>query len=154
MKRIVFLLILLAVSALSCTKNKIFEKYVDIENNRWKNSEAISFDVDIKDANIPYDVIVCVRHSTYYAFANLNLIVSMTTPQGENRVKPLTIFVRSSDGKFLGDGAGDLWDISAPAYEKLTFNSPGIYKFDITNTMPMYELPNILDVGLIVKKSK
>jgi len=70
------------------------------------------------------------------------------------RTKDYNIFLRNTDGSFKGDGAGDLWDITYPVFTDITLPDAGIYKFEVQNVMPIMELPDIMDVGLIVRKAE
>ncbi len=154
MKKAIIMLAIIPLILTSCSKNKVFEKYTKIENYKWKRDKLITFDVDIKDPKTNYDVTLALRHTTYYAFANIKVDVSVTFPSGELRTKYYNIFVRNTDGSFLGQGAGDLWDLTYPVFTDMTFPEAGIYKFEVQNVMPIMELPDIMDVGLIVRKSE
>jgi gliding motility-associated lipoprotein GldH len=154
MKKTVLMLAILSALLISCSKNKIFEKYIKIENHEWKRDNLIQFDVDIKDVKSNYDITLALRHTTYYAFANIKVNVTITFPGGEMRTKDYNIFVCDTDGSFKGDGAGDLWDITYPVFNDITFPDAGVYKFEVQNVMPIMELPDIMDVGLIVRKAE
>lgn len=154
MKKTIFLCAIIVALLTSCSKNKVFEKYIRIENYKWKRDKLVTFDVDIKDVKTNYDVTLALRHTTYYAFANIRVNVTITYPGGDIRTKDYNIFVRNTDGSFKGDGAGDLWDITYPVFTDITFSETGIYKFEVQNVMPLTELPDIMDVGLIVRKAE
>jgi gliding motility-associated lipoprotein GldH len=154
MKKTIFLLAMLSTLLSACSKNKVYEKYIKIDNYKWKRDKLITFDVDIKNTNSNYDVILALRHTTYYAFANIKVNVTITFPSGEMRTRDYNIFLRDADGSFKGDGAGDLWDITYPVFDDITFPDVGNYKFEVQNVMPIVELPDIMDVGLIVRKAE
>jgi gliding motility-associated lipoprotein GldH len=154
MKKTIVLLLLLSTILTSCSKDKVFEKYIKIENNKWKRDNIITFNVDIKDAKPNYDITLALRHTPYYSFANIKVNVTLTFPSGDIRTRDFNIFLRNPDGSFKGDVAGDLWDINYPVFNEITFPDPGIYKIEVQNIMPIVELPDIMDVGMIVRKSK
>jgi gliding motility-associated lipoprotein GldH len=154
MKKTILIFATLFALLASCSKNKIFEKYTSIENYKWKRDNLIRFDVDIKDVKTNYDVTLALRHSTYYSFANIRVNVTITFPAGDIRTKDYNILIRDTDGSFKGDGAGDLWDITYPVFTDMTLPDAGIYKFEVQNVMPLMELPDIMDVGLIVRKTE
>jgi gliding motility-associated lipoprotein GldH len=101
-----------------------------------------------------YDVIVEVRHASHYPFANLLIELNIIYPSGEERVKAHDLLLRNSDGKFKGNGLGDIWDVSIPVYKNHSFNALGKYKFAIRNIMPVHETPGLMEIGLNIKKSK
>lgn len=138
----------------ACDSGKIFQRFEDIDNYRWSRDKAVSFDVSVKDASASYDVFLAIRHTSYYAFANLMVNMIAVYPSGEERTKDYDFFLKETDGSFKGEGAGDLWDIEFPLMEKVSFPEAGNYTFTISNIMPMPETDDIMQVGLIVKKSK
>jgi hypothetical protein len=48
---------------------------------------------------------------------------------------------------------GDIYDLEVPIMKKVRFPITGDYKFDIQNIMSRPETANIMQIGLIVKKS-
>ncbi len=149
-----YLIMLLMLAFTSCTQNKVFEKFVKIENYNWKRDKIIKFEVPIEDTLSLYDVTLTIRHTSYYAYANIRVNMMISYPSGDMRVKDYNIFVRNPDGSFNGDGAGDLWDVTHPALEGVSFPVKGTYVFEVQNVMPLVETPDIMDVGLIVRKAK
>lgn len=155
MKKVLLsLIVIVFVLFQSCSKNKVYEKYIKIENHKWKRDNIITFDVEIKDTFSKYDIVLAIRHTTYYAFANIKVNVTMISPDKNLRTKDFNIFLRNNDGSFKGDGAGDLWDITYPVFTDISIEKPGTYVFEVQNIMPLFELPDIMDVGLVVRKVK
>jgi len=154
MARYKYLVFLLLLILSACTNNKIFEKYIKTGNNVWKRDNVIKFEVPVDDTLSMYDVTIAIRHSSYYAFANIKVNLTISYPSGDMRTKEFNIFVRNEDGSFKGDGAGDLWDVTYPALQGVSFPFKGTYIFEIQNVMPLMETPDVMDVGLIVRKSK
>jgi len=138
----------------SCGHNKIFEKHIKIENYLWKRDNIIKFEVPVEDTISLYDVTIAIRHTSYYAYANIRVNMMISYPSGDTRTKDFNIFVRDTDGSFKGDGAGDLWDITYPALQGISLPFKGTYIFEVQNIMPLIETDDIMDVGLIVRKSK
>jgi gliding motility-associated lipoprotein GldH len=154
MKKTILLLAIISALFTSCSKNKVFEKFIKLDNYKWKRDNLIHFDVDIKDVKTNYDVTLALRHTTYYPFANIKVNVTITFPSGEMRTRDYNIFIRNTDGSFKGDGAGDLWDITYPVFTDITFPDVGVYKFEVQNVMPVMGLSDIMDVGLVVRKAE
>jgi gliding motility-associated lipoprotein GldH len=153
MKKI-FLLCFISLLFLGCDSGKVYQRYEDLTGNRWARENVVSFEVNIEDAAPEYDVILAVRHSTYYLFADLMVNLTAIYPSGEERTKDYDFFVKEDDGSFKGEGAGDLWDIEFPMLEKVKFPEKGKYTFKVSNIMPIPETGDILQIGLIVRKSE
>jgi gliding motility-associated lipoprotein GldH len=150
-------LILLAICPLfliACKSNKIFEQYKDIDNNKWSRDNVISFNVNIEDISIPYDVSLAIRHSSYYVWADIMVNMTVIYPSEEERTKDHDLMLRNKDGSFKAEGAGDLWDITFPIFSSFKFTETGKYQFKVQNIMPQPVTEDIMQVGLIVKKSK
>jgi gliding motility-associated lipoprotein GldH len=149
-----FMIVLAALVLLvSCSRNKIFESYKDIENYKWTFNNSVTFEVNIEDISIPYDVELALRHTSYYAWANIKVNLMTVYPSGEERTRDFDFMLRNSDGSFKAEGAGDFWDISFPLMSKFSFSEKGKYTFRIQNIMPQAVTDDIMQVGLIVKKS-
>ncbi len=139
---------------MSCSRGKVYEKFIKIDNYTWARDQVIKFEVPVEDTLSLYDVTIAVRHTSYYAYANIRVNMMITYPSGDMRTKDYNIPIRDKEGNFIGDGAGDLWDITIPALQKVSFPFKGTYIFEIQNVMPLMKTPDIMDVGLTVRKSK
>ncbi len=153
MKRSTIFFVLLPLLLLSCNKNKVFDKHHDFDGNKWGKTDIVTFDADIDKVDQEYDIFVAVRHTTAYAFANVIVDLTIETPAGEKRTMQHSLIIRSADGKFLGDGLGDIYDISIPVFKKMLFKYPGKYKFTLENKMHLVEMPDLMSIGIIIKKS-
>jgi gliding motility-associated lipoprotein GldH len=153
MKRIISLLLCSALFA-GCNPGKIFERYEDIDNNKWSHDKVVTFSVNIEDTGTPYDVGLAIRHSSYYAYANIKVNVTVVFPSGEERTLNHDLLLRNTDGTFKAEGAGDLWDITFPVYSGINFTEKGTYTFKVLNIMPQAVTEDIMQIGLIVTKVK
>jgi gliding motility-associated lipoprotein GldH len=148
------LIILLFLFFLSCTPGKIFEKHIKMGNLAWNRFNTVTFDVNIKDTGPAYDIYIAIRHITDMPYPEIDVYFYFTTPGGETRSRKITIPVKDKDGNNLGDGLGELWDLQYLAWEEFKFDKPGICEFEVSSAMSQMDLIGILEVGLIVKKSR
>ncbi len=137
---------------MSCHKNKVYEKHINLENNTWERNHALSFQVNIQETK-PHDIYIAVRHASYYPFANVVVGLTIETPKNEKRFMKHDLLVRHPEGSFKGDGLGDIWDINIKVFENFPINEAGEYTFTIENLMHLVEVKGIMAMGLIVKKS-
>jgi gliding motility-associated lipoprotein GldH len=138
----------------SCDPKVVYEKHIDIERITWGRFDVKSFEFEIKDISATYDFYIAIRHHTEVPFKFINTRLILYTPSGEERIMDQKISLRDNDGKLLGDGMGDLWDVLYLVREGYEFTEPGICKVEVSSTMPQADLPGILQVGLVVKKGK
>jgi len=148
------LFILFAFLLSSCGKDRVFKAIHDFDNGKWAKSDIVTFEANIENADIEYDILIAVRHASAYPFANVIIGLTLETPSGEKRMMEHSLIIRNTDGTFKGDGLGDIYDISVPVYKKVQFKTPGKFKFIIENRMPLVEMPGIMSIGLIINKSK
>ena len=147
------LIILLSLFLFSCSKNKIFEKFEKIDNYEWSMNKVIEFDVPIEDTASFYNVYIPVRHIDNYPYDGLLINFSYDAPNGESHTKNYKLKFRDTEGKFVGDVAGDIWDEMNIIMKRAKFNAIGTYKFEIINDMPKTPTPCIMEVGLRIEKS-
>lgn len=139
-----------------CSKGRIFEKYHKFENNAWKRiDENVWFEVPVKDTAAYYDIIVAIRHATFYPYDYISIGMTSYAPSGEMRYSEHKIQLKDEKGAFLSKGLGDIWDMEVPVKKKFSFNRTGVFKFEIENlTGNKYLVPGIMEIGLIVVKTK
>ena len=153
MKKLILTLVLFTAVFSSCDPGKIYEKHIDNERITWNRFDVKTFRVDIKDISSSYDFYVAIRHLTDVPLKYITIKSIIYTPSGETRMMEHKIMLKDDEGKLLGKGMGDLWDIVYLAREDLQFSEPGTCTVEISSTMMQTNLPGIMQVGLIVKKS-
>lgn len=155
MRKISVVIFFLAIIFTACDSNRIYEEHKKTgKKNVWNRFEQMQYDVNIEEPG-NYTIIVAIRHAQHYPYANINIDFEMVKPNGENRITPLKIMLKDEEtGKFMGKGAGDIWDFEYPVYENINFADTGNYHFEIDNVMPVYDLPGIMEIGLVVEKNE
>lgn len=147
---VLFSVLLLA----SCSNNVVFSKYEKFENNEWYAKNKVSFDVEMEDINSFHDISVMVRHADAYPYSNLYLFLTTTYPDGKVTLDTLECILANPKGEWMGNGAGDIFDITIPLKQSTRFPLAGKYNFKFEQAMRTDPLPLIMDFGFEVKKSK
>lgn len=153
-KKQFYILILLPIILFSCSKNKVFEKFEKFSDNEWPMNKVVTFDVLIEDTSAFYDVSIPVRHIDNFPYDGLLVVMTIYTPTGEERSKKYKLQLRDDDGKFVGEGSGDIWDATVSVIKKTKFNKAGTYKFELVNDMPKTPTPCVMEIGLRIDKSE
>jgi gliding motility-associated lipoprotein GldH len=154
MKKLLAPLLLGLVILSSCNPSTIYEKHIDIERITWSRFDIKTFEVDIKDISPGYDFYIAIRHHTDVPFKFITVKFTLYTPSGEIRTIENKIQLKDDEGKLLGDGMGDLWDVVQLLRKDFHFTEPGMCKVEISSTMSKADLPGIMQVGLIVRKAR
>ena len=154
MRKLVIILGILLVTFSSCNKNKIYEKRLEFENYTWNRLKPLFFDISISDIKSEYNIYFTLRHITQYPYDKLKINLTITSPSGDERTTVHNFIVKDADGKFTGEGTGDLWDIKLLVKGNISFNKPGVYKIQIDNLMDYFDVVGLVDFGVIVEKTK
>jgi len=153
-------LILLLVSTIvclflfSCDENRIYEENREIPDATWSSGNGLKFEVDVKDPSIPANFYINVRNADGYPFSNLYLFIKTTFPNGIISADTLECVLADENGKWLGNGLGDIYDNQIPFKRNVRFPLPGKYSFEIKHGMRSDILPLIMDVGLRIEKAE
>ncbi len=153
MKKLLPVILLLIAFFSSCNPKKIYEKHLDNERITWNRFDVKKFEVQIDNISAKYDFYIAIRHHTEVPLNSLNVDFILYTPSGEERIMEHEIKLRDREGKLLGNGMGDLWDIEYPAWLGFQFTEPGTCRVEISSGMPQTDLPGIMQVGLIILKN-
>lgn len=148
----ILLMALLALS--SCTRRKVFSEYHKFGNFTWNRFEMLTFDVPIADEESLYEIAVAVRHIPQFPYGDLDINLTIKSPDGEMRSGDFTLKLKDKNGKWLGDGMGDLYDIEIPVHKNMKFSGKGVTRIEIENKMNKFEIRGIMEVGLVVRKAK
>lgn len=138
----------------SCSNSMVFSKYQNFENNEWFVKNKVSFDVEMTDANSLHDISVMVRHADAYPYSNLYLFLTTKYPDGKVTLDTLECILANPKGEWMGNGAGDIFDITIPLKQSTRFPLVGKYSFTFEQAMRTDPLPLIMDFGFEIKKSK
>ncbi len=144
---------LLLMFLASCEKNRVYEKNISIEKYTWDSKVVPAFTVEIPDTSALYNIYVNIRHIDLYPFQNIWLLVDTQFPDGTHTDRRIEIILANDEGKWHGEGLGDIWDFRSLIQENAFFNKAGTYTFTITQNMREDPLPGIMAVGLRVEKT-
>lgn len=151
----VFIVLSVASVALSsCSKGIVFSKYETFKDQEWFSKNKVTFDMDITDATSLNDISIMVRHADAYPYSNLYLFLTTKYPDGKSTTDTLECILANDKGEWMGDGAGDIFDITIPLKKSVRFPLVGKYSFTFEQAMRTDPLPLIMDFGMEVKKSK
>ncbi len=153
--RLFFITILILLTFLSaCNKNKIFKEYQALDNYSWNRFKKIVFECTIADSENNYDIYIAVRYVDGVPYRTIQSGLQIIFPDGEERYNSIELNIRNKDGSYKGSVAGDIWDCSILVLKNYPLLEKGKYSFIIHNLMDKVETPGIMEIGLIVEKSK
>ena len=149
--------ILISVLALaffsSCDSSRVFEDNIEIPDHEWFQEKPVVLSAEISDTSMAYNVYINVRHAGYYRFSNLYMFVNTQFPDGRIQRDTVECILASPEGKWMGDGLGDIWDNRVLFKSNVSFRQPGTYRFELIQAMRIDPLPGIMDAGLRIEKA-
>ena len=119
------------------------------DDMQWKQSDTASFEFKIDEAGT-HDVDILVRHVHGFPYAELG-ILAITKGPGWMDTQMIVIPVIGSEGQYLGDGSGDMFDLQHVLHPALPLNQ-GAYEIQLIHQMQRDPLPLIMEVGIQVSK--
>ena len=138
-----------------CKRIDVFEKNSSIPKNQWNYSFQPTFEFDIADTSVEYNVYVVLRHTDAYKYNNIWLNIGKQFPADSMQFQRLDLQLGTDAKGWDGTGMDDIWElrrlITNGPYQ---FRKPGKYKFLIGQIMRENPLLNILSVGIRVEKVK
>ena len=149
-------ILLIAALLVSCDSNRLYEKNISIDNDMWSLEQMPSFEFENTDTISEVNLILNIRHSSIYPFSNLWVFIHTLSPSGAPQVDTLETTLSQKDGKWLGDGLGDIWDLQVP-FKKIRLNESGTYSFKIEQAMrhgnlsKIEQLPGVMEIGLRIE---
>ncbi|MDR2835482.1 MAG: gliding motility lipoprotein GldH [Bacteroidales bacterium] len=153
---LIFFLVIIFCSLLttSCNKNKIYEKYEKIDHYVWSSDSIITFSVEIDDTASLYNLDLLIRHANFYPYSNLWLTANIIRPNFSYAIDTIECILAEDNGKWLGDGLGDIWDYTKywKQQNSTIFKQKGKYIFQINQLMRTEKLSGIMEIGLKIEK--
>lgn len=148
------LVLMLLVLFTACDSRRVFEKNIPVPENKWLADKPVVLQMNITDTVLPHNVYINLRNASHYPFSNIFLFLNTTFPDGRRDRDTLEIMLAGPDGKWLGDGLGDIWDNRVLFKKNVAFPQAGEYRFELVQAMRLDPLPGIMDVGMRVEKSE
>ena len=141
MKKIYLLLFSLLCACYSC--NNIGSAYYNVYDE---------FEFSIPDDSA-YDMTLKLSHVYDYQFDNIPLQIIIVDPDGKQEEFPIDLKIKDASGNEIGECAGDVCDLNY-TIKKNSNLLKGDYKVTVSHNFNGPYLPNILGIGLDIKRSK
>jgi gliding motility-associated lipoprotein GldH len=138
----------------ACHPDRVYEQNVEINKYIWNKDVKTKYEVTIEDTTQHYDIYVNVRHTNFYYYSNLWIMVYTTFPDGHRLNQRVELQLAEKDGKWDGECLGDICDISLELQKNAIFDQKGKYIFEFEQIMRHDQLPAIMAMGLKIEKTK
>ena len=148
----ILILFILCLFFGSCQEGSFFEKNIVIPNQSWDYEFKPTFTIDVKDPTAHYDLFLELRHTAYYPYSNIFVLVHQKhLPQDSTNRFELKL--AELDGRWVGKSAGNLYEQSTLIKENIQFPDTGKFVISLEQNMRDNPLKGVNDVGIkLIKK--
>lgn len=153
MKKILLFAVLIVLIS-GCDSNKPVSQVYNFKNATWERFKLLNFELPVENTRHRYDFSLMVRYSEKFPETTLPVNVVMTTPEGEERIKEYTFFIKDKDGKFTGTPVDGVYQMVIPLRGDVRFGKKGSCKFEIENLTPKYLTSGIIEMGVVMERAK
>ncbi len=148
-----FAILLTGFLLAACSKNAVFEKNVDIKDFKWAYENRLLFETEIADTSSSYNININTRHLDLYTYQNIWVMVHTTNPDGSLSHQRIEVVLADVTGKWYGEGLNGIWMTSSRYKSNFKFKQPGLYRFELEQSMRINPLPAIMSMGLRIEKN-
>ncbi len=138
----------------SCDKQRYFEQDQPINKGIWYYKDTKSFSFEIKDSLQAFNFFINVRNTVDYPYANLYFFIQSELPDGTLAKDTVECQLADYQGKWLGEGSGELRDNRFILRRNMRFKQKGSYQFLINHGMRTDSLKGITDIGIRLETVK
>lgn len=144
----------IGIALISCDKNRYFEQDQPIAKGIWYYNDAKTFEFEIKDSLQAFNFFINVRNTVDYPYANLYVFIQSELPDGTHARDTVEFQLADYQGKWLGNGRGELRDNRFILRKNMRFKNVGDYRFLINHGMRTDSLKGITDIGIRLETAK
>src|SRR5690606_23067800 len=94
-----------------------------------------AFDVEISDTTAPYSMQLNLRHTGEYKYSNLFLMIHIIGPDKDTTSNRYEFTLAAPDGRWLGDGSGNIYSYRIPFNDSARFGHSGSYNIQLEQNM-------------------
>ncbi|AWM12617.1 hypothetical protein DI487_01185 [Flavobacterium sediminis] len=149
MRKISVLVLLLLIA---CNQNIVVDELdKSLTNNRWQQADDKVFEFAIEQEG-EYQLELHLAHIYDFQFEQVPVEVYLLKEEQILLGEELVVSFKDDDGKELGECVGDICDLYIPVSSKIKL-SEGEYRVVVQNGFKGTYLPNMLGVGIRLKKT-
>ena len=144
------IILLLMVSAwvfTACQRNIVYSQFCSIPSGEWAIDDVAQFDYSIADAELPFCMVIYVRHTERYPYQNMWLFVD--DGYGQDTIE---FYLADDRGQWLGDKHHGFIEMPVLYEVANQFPDTGTYHLTIQHGMRDSLLRGVTDVGLEIAR--
>jgi gliding motility-associated lipoprotein GldH len=146
-------LALILLFAPACIQLNTYERAAEMPGHNWSYNNQPEFTFTITDTVSAYNVLITLRHTDAYAYKNIWLNISTRKP-GDSvyRKERFELTLQHSDGRWIGTGLSDIYELRHPLFSNVKFKKSGTYTLRLQQIMRDNPLQHIMNAGIRIEK--
>ena len=138
-----------------CGDSKIYllNETTEFEGLIWKQSDSLSYQVNITDTSKRYNLGMTINHNTEYTYQNIYLMIHTTFPDGNRFSKQVNIDIADKSGKWYSECSGNNCKVDIEIQREAIFNQVGKYVFTIEQFTRDEQLNNIGSLAFYIENT-
>jgi gliding motility-associated lipoprotein GldH len=155
MKKIIHIFsICIGFLLISCDSKRIYETNIDFKENKWFIDSLCTYQFQIDDITMKYNMLYIVRNTLNYPYYNLYVTYYLYGPdqkQISTELHELQL-MDSKTGSPFGSGMGDVFTNRVYGMKEISFPKKGIYSIKVKQYMRKNPIDEILSFGIRIEK--
>lgn len=147
-------ILLLVLVTASCDNLRVVDENRELANRQWHYKQPMVFNVPIESTDKLYNIFLNLRVDNEYKYSNFFALVNQINPDKTEQSKRIEVTLANAEGKWLGNGLGNIFDYRQPIATKVKFNEPGVYTFSMVQNMRDDTLMHVVSAGLRVEEAR
>jgi gliding motility-associated lipoprotein GldH len=141
-----FTLALIFTLLLFSCDNAVYKEFYNFPDIQWDQSVTPSFDINIKETG-QYDVVFTMRYIEGFQYKNMIGSILLSDLKNAPIVKKFNFTVIDDNKEYIGDVAGNMWDIEYTLFADTTLEA-GKYTIQAEQLVHEKTLPFVSDIGI------
>ncbi len=144
----------LFITACYNPQHVVSDEMKPLSSKGWHWNEVQTVQTKLEDTAIQYNMVLKLRITGGYRYANLYLLFHVKDPSGKTETRQYNFNLQDKNGRWYGKGSGELMSFEIPVNASLRAAKPGVYQIGIQQNMRDETLQHVTDIGLRIEKGK
>lgn len=136
----------------ACQHDQTFQEYKSLDDYSWAYQDTLAFEVPVQDTTSAYALSLNLRNKINYPYRNIWVLISHKAPSGKVSTIKAEFELATKEGKWKGQGLGDLYDHRFPVKNHIRLSETGKHQFYVTHLMRTDTLQGLMNLGLSLNK--
>ncbi len=139
---------------IGCGNKTVFEKNIKFGNEGWNRFTKLSFDFEINNPDIRYDIFIEVKIKEDYPEQFIPLYLKADYSNGETRSDKYSVKIKDNYNRFLKEPKDGLRQYSDCIQKGKKFPKAGKYQYEFEQGTSRLVIKGIEEINFKIMKSK